>query len=224
MIFPIVNQQISTRVTAEELAFLNELIGNLMPEQDWAEPTLTLRTVFMKIAETAASKLAKSGQSKPEDLKRIQELENLLNTEKEVSIEESKRNEKYQSKIDELITAVSKLETRNLELETRNSELETLNSELGNEHTQVKEKALKLEKYAPVPNELRIILEPLSGGLLNLYAEKIRLRTKGDVSPGEILTTLFNRYVTKRETELPGFPFLVSKAEIIQLAKELEHE
>lgn len=217
MEFPITKNQVSTRFSDEELEVLNEVIGKLFPDQDFTDPTLTMRTLLFKIVETADLKLHKVGQSRPEDLQRIKELEILLNSEKEVTIEERKRNEEYQSKIDELITDYSKLEARNTELETALSGIST-------EHTEVKEKARNLEKYAPVPNEMRIIIEPLTSKVLALYAEKIRIRNKSEATPGEILTSLFNRYITKRETELPGFPFLVSKQEIANLAKELDNE
>lgn len=217
MKFPIETQQFAARLTNEDLTLINELIPELLPDRDLSDNSLTGREIITALAETASLKLRKMGQSQPADLQRITELENLLSTEKEVSAEESKRVLKYQSKIDELIAEFSQLEARNLELETELSGIST-------QHTEVSEKARTLEKYAPVPNEMRIIVEPLTAKVLALYAEKIRMKNKSDATPGEILTSLFNRYITKRETELPGFPFLVSKSEIITLSNETGNE
>lgn len=217
MKFPIETQQFAARLTNEDLTLINELIPELLPDRDLSDNSLTGREIMTALAETASLKLRKLGQSQPADLQRITELENLLSTEKEVSLE-------YNNRINKLQSAKSEIETRSTELAFRNAELETQLSGISNEHSQVTEKARTLEKYAPVPNEMRIIIEPLTAKVLALYAEKIRLKNKTEVTPGEILTSLFNRYITKRETELPGFPFLISKSEIITLSNETGNE
>ena len=217
MKFPIESQQFAARLTNEDLTFVNELIPELLPDRDLSDSTITGRELIMAMAETASLKLRKIGQSRPDDLTKIKERELMIqkitedfNTLQSRNIADGNELEARQTLIDELTLMVS---------EGRN-ELETVKTN----HSQVSEKARTLEKYAPVPNEMRILIEPLTAKVLALYAEKIRLKNKTEVTPGEILISLFNRYITKRETELPGFPFLVSKPEMIELAKEISNE
>lgn len=215
MRLPIENQQFAARLTAEDLTFVNELIPELLPDRDLADTTITGREIFMAMAETASLKLRKLNQPRPEDSQRINEL-----------IAEANRLS------EETVTFAQKLEGTKAKDRDRDQEIERLQNQvdqlteemagISTETAQVKENFLKLEKYVPAPNEMRLQLEPFTGSLLSLYAEKIRLRSKVETTAGNILTSLFNRYITKRETELPGFPFLISKQEIINLAKAVE--
>lgn len=224
MDYPLTQKQFAARLIEADFQLINDLIPELFPDRDLSDKSLTGREIVIALAETAAMKLTKIKASRPEDLDRIKELENQLSTEQDENEKLTKRLETYQSKIDELVPTVSKLETLNSELTARNTELETELSGISTEKTEVTEKVRTLEKYIPFKNEMRIIVEPLTLALLALYAEKVQRKTGRTVSTGEILTTLFTRYVTKRETELPGFPFLVSKQEIIELVKSLENE
>lgn len=215
---PITSQQFAARLTADDLVLLNELIPEIFPDIDLSvKDCLTGRQIVMALAERALAKVSKNKESKPEDLSKIAQLEthvqeitgqyNLLNEE----------NENLEGEIELKANKIAELEARILQLQNQLSGIET-------EATSVKEKAQKLEKYVPVPNEMRIVFQPLTLKVLLLYAEKIRLRQKIEITPGELLESLFNRYITKRETELPGFPFLISKQEIINLAKELQND
>lgn len=219
MEFPLKNPQLPARLTGEDLEFLNELIPELFPDRDLTnDKTLTGREVVMQLAETAALKLRKVKQSKPEDLSRINELESEL----EKAIKDlAAADENYNSLLSEKETTIKELSICNEELETLNVELTEQLSGISTEKNEVSEKVRTLEKYVPVPNEMRIVVDPLTLEVLNLYAEKIRTRQKVDINGGKILLTLFNRYITKQETQLPGFPFLVSRQEIAQLAKKI---
>lgn len=223
MDFPIKNKQVSTRLSDEELELLNEVILKLFPDQDFTDPTLTMRTLLVKIIETADLKLHKIGASKPEDLARIKQLETELKEGSEQNALLAEQNENLTGEIRLKAEKIKEFETRIQELEGLNDELTEQLSGISTEKNEVSEKVRTLEKYAPVPGEMRIIVDPLTLEVLNLYAEKIRTRQKVDITGGQILLTLFNRYVTKQETQLPGFPFLVSKQEIAELAKNLEN-
>ena len=71
-----------------------------------------------------------------------------------------------------------------------------------------------LAKFKPVENEMRLVLQPFTREVLTRYARKVSMLQKKDIQPGEVLTSLFNRYITKKETEIDGFPFVVSDAEL----------
>jgi hypothetical protein len=217
MKFPVENNQFAARLTGEDLTLLNELIPELLPDRDLTDSTITGREVFMAMAETASLKLRKVNQSKPDDLAKIEQL-----TAENAQMLKDKLQLNVQ--IETVKAQAQAHETEIVSLQELNDDLETRLGGLVSEHLQVSEKASNLQKYAPVPNEMRIVVEPLTSRLLSLYAEKIRLRTKTETTPGEILISLFNRYIVRRETELPGFPFLVSKQEIANLASELNNE
>ena len=214
MKIPIESQQFAARLTAEDLTLVNEIIPELLPDRDLSDTTITGREILMAMAETASLKLRKSTQSQPEDLKKIEALKEELSFitgkcekfDKELKAEKAGLAVNLQL-IDELTQMVAEYKTELYELQDDN--------------TAVKEKAAKLEVYKPVQNEMRIQLEPLTAAVLSMYAEKIRIKNKTEVQPGGILTSLFVRYITKRETELPGFPFLISKNEILTISKEL---
>lgn len=216
MEFPVTNKQISTRVTNDELEFINELIGKLFPDQDWSDPTLTMRTIFMRIAETADMKLTKTHQSRPEDTARLQELTAENNRLSEENVKLSQQVLQHSNTITQL----------KAEVEGYKSLVDQLNEEISGistEKTEVHEKVLKLEKYVPVTNEMRIIIEPLTAKLLALYVEKVSLRTKKEVIAGDVLTKLFTQYITRRYTEFPGWPFLITDNEIVEIAKSVQN-
>lgn len=212
---PITSQQFAARLTADDLVLLNELLPDLFPDIDLTvKDCLTGRQIVMALAERALAKVSKNKESKPEDLTRISQLETHVREIREQYELLQKESERESSENKQLIDKLTE------EIKTERGKLQNIETEA----TTVKEKAQKLEKYVPVPNEMRIVFQPLTLKVLLLYAEKIRLRQKIEITPGELLESLFNRYITKRETELPGFPFLISKQEIINLAKELQND
>jgi hypothetical protein len=217
MKFPIETNQFAARVTAEDLSLLNELIPELLPDRDLSDTTITGREIMMALAETASLKLRKSNQSQPEDLKKIEKLtaENIQVRELAEKAQRELAEEKAASGVDRQLID---------ELTTMLAENRTELTELQQDHSAVKEKAVKLEKYAPIPNEMRIVIPPLTMRLLSLYAEKLRFRRKSEVTPSEILSTLFLYYLVKRRTEFPEFPFLISEKEFINLKTDLENE
>lgn len=221
MEFPIINRQVSARLTAEELEFLNELISKLYVDQDMADPSVTLRSVFMRIAEVADSKLMKANHSKPEDLEKIKKLEkdgqDIYELYKQKCIENQDEIDKHQSEVEEILLKIKQLSERNEELET---ELSGISSE----KNEVSEKVRNLEKYVPVPHEMRIVVDPITFALLSLYAEKISRLSKKDITAAEILPKFFTQYITKRLTMFPGYPFLISDQEIIEVSKQAENE
>ena len=217
MKIPITANQFAARLSEEDLIFANEILSDLFPNRDLTDDSLTGRQIFMAIVEAASLKLLKKNASNPADLKMIEDLtasSNILSEENDKFINvlniKSARIQEHENEITRLQTVIDGL----------NNDV----SILSNDCHQIKESKEKLEKYVPVVNEMRIVLEPITSKLLALYAEKIRNRNKVETTPGEILTSLFVRYITKKETELPGFPFLVSKPEIVAIASELENE
>lgn len=217
MKIPIDVKQFAARLTDEDLTLVNELLPDLLPDRDLTDNTITGREIFMAMTEAASLKLLKKNASNPADLQKIEALDIKLRE----CIDESV---KYRN---DLSVANAKANAQDREIERLQSLVDSLTAELdgiSTENSQVKETAEKLKKYVPVPNEMRIVLEPMTSRLLALYAEKIRMRNKLETTPGEILTSLFVRYIIKRETELPGFPFLIGKPEIQTIARELADE
>ncbi|MDP3914371.1 MAG: hypothetical protein Q8R96_11630 [Bacteroidota bacterium] len=213
MKIPIESQQFAARLTSEDLTLINEILPELLPDRDLTDSTITGREILMAMAETASLKLRKQNQARPEDSEKINQFiaENNRLSEETVTLTRKLKEENEELAVNiQLIDQLTQLVA-----ETR-TEL----TELQQETEQIKEKASKLEKYVPVTNEMRIVLEPLTSKVLVLYAEKIRLKNRSEIQPGDILTSLFIRYITKRETEFPGFPFLISKQEIANLANE----
>jgi len=217
MKFPIENNQFAARLTGEDLILVNELVPDLLPDRDLTDTSITGREIFMAMAETASLKLRKINQSKPEDLKMIEDLTASL----------TRINEDRDIMINVLNIKTAKIQEHEQEIERLNDVINALNVELNGietENTVSKDRVLKLEKYVPVTNEMRIVLEPLTHKVLLLYAEKMQIRRMKEVTPGKILTTLFVYYLTKRLTEFPEFPFLISEKEFISLKKELDSE
>ena len=217
MKIPIVPNQFAARLSEEDLVFVNEILPDLFPNRDLADDSLTGRQIFMAIVEAASLKLLKKNASNPGDLQMIEDLTASANR-----LSEEKRELAHF-----LESADTQALAQSTEIERLQGVVKGLNDEIYGieiENTVSKDRVLKLEKYVPVVNEMRIVLEPLVNSVLNLYAEKLRLRTKDEITPGKILTSLFVRYITKRETEFPGFPFLITKAEVIELHKGLESE
>lgn len=224
MKFPIDNPQFSARLTAEDLTLVNELIPELLPDRDLTDNTITGREIFMQVFETAALKLRKIHASRPEDLQKIEQLESDLKLKTIVSDDLVLKSDSLKKEIERLEKFIAEKDNIIDGLKTEIALFKENLEGVQTENSQVKENFLKLEKYVPVPGEMRIVLEPFVNAALSLYAEKVRIRSKIEVTPGLILSSLFVRYITKQETEFPGFPFLISKQEIMALAKQLQNE
>ena len=209
MKYPITSVAFGGRLTPDDLELLNEGIPVILPDIDINDDkTLTGRVILMGAVEKAISNIVKNKTSLPEDQAKIREL-----TEYKNELEGLLGNEKE--------TSEAILQT-NKDLSESSSEKDQEIERLKGIIQELQGSASALEKYKPIENEMRIIAPPFSQQVLLAYARKASLLSKKEVRGGDILVSLFNRYITKREVELEGFPFYVSDAELKSIKESLK--
>ena len=194
----VVKKMFSARLRDDDIEIINEALPEIFPDDDISE--LKGRQIFRGAIEAAVRTTRKHKVSLPGDTEKIKGLEAGLKLEKQL------RDEAEQT-IQENQQTIQALEQEKAQLSTG---LQTSEG-----------KITDLEKYVPVENEMRLVFEPFPLAVKK-YAEKVSLRTKKEISPGEILISLFVRYITKKETELDGFPFLVSNKELQAILNSLK--
>lgn len=210
MKYPIDAVNFAGRLTPDDLTLLNEAIPMIVPESvDYNDDKqLTGRVVLMSAVERAVSNVKKATVSLPKDLQRIAELEEKLAEAKSSLTDLKSQIEAYDKTI----------EQNSLKIQEQADQLENLRiqaSESG-------QKAAKLEQFKPGENEMRIELQPFTKEVLIRYARKASAMAKKEVRPGDVLTSLFNRYITSADVELDGFPLLIKKSELKTIAENLK--
>ncbi len=205
MKFPLETIQFAARLINDDLELLNEAIPEILPDADLKDDkALTGRAILMGAVEAAVSKITRNKKSLPEDLEKIKVLEAQI-------IEMGKAVQDHSILNGNLKELTDELTARNQVIEELENRISELTGSVGH-----------LEKYKPVENEMRIVVQPFTLKALILYAQKVSKKVGKEVQPGTVLTSLFNRYVTKRETEFDGFPFVLSETELINIKESLK--
>lgn len=195
----VVKKMFSARLRDDDIEIINEALPEIFPDDDISE--LKGRQIFRGAIEAAVRTTRKHKVSLPGDTEKIKGLEAGLKLEKQLRDEAEQTIRENQQTIQALEQDKARLSTG---LQTSEG------------------KITDLEKYVPVENEMRLVFEPFPLAVLKKYAEKVSSRTKKEIPPGEILISLFVRYITKKETELDGFPFLVSNKELQAILDSLK--
>ncbi|MHA7109254.1 hypothetical protein ACRTDU_03960 [Sunxiuqinia elliptica] len=198
----VVKQQFAARLRDDDQQIINEALPEIFPDHELSE--LTGREILRGSVENAVRTINKLKTSLPADLEKIKVLEQQV---KDLMEENEKLLDVQLEKI--------KLEEQVQELSDEVQNLRIQASENG-------EKAANLEKYKPVDNEMRIIVEPFTMKALVAYARKVSLKSGKEVQPGKVLTSLFNYYITTREVEFDGFPFLLTNADLRNIKESLK--
>lgn len=196
----------TTRLADEEHQMLKDSLIDILPEIPVDD--LNNRKIMVRLIELSTTKVKLQSKSQPKDLERIQELEKQLKESNE--------------QIDSFKAAAESLKEYNEEYQ---SKVQELNDEIQNLRLQASEngqKAASLEKYKPGQNEMRLDLPPLTKEVLICYARKVSKATGKEIQPGELLISLFNRYITSQDVELDGFPLIIRKSEIKAINESLK--
>ena len=202
----IIKQQFSARLREDDIEIITEALPDIFPDKELE--SLSGREILRGAVEKAVMTVSKTNKSRPEDVQKIADLE------KEVAGFKTVVEGKAE-KIADLQTEVfGKLD----EIVNLQSEIEQLKSLLSEKEGAVK----TLERYKPIPNEIRGQLPELTKVLLVSYARKVSTIRKQEIRPFDVLVSLFNRYITKKEVELPGFPFVISDSEIRKAKAEID--
>ena len=152
--------------------------------------------------------VSKTNKPRPEDVQKIADLEKEITGLKTVVEEKGGDIMRLHTELNEKTGKIANLQ----------SEIERLESLLSEKEGAVK----TLERFKPIPNEIRGQLPELTKVLLVSYARKVSTIRKQEIRPFDVLVSLFNRYITKKEVELPGFPFVISDLEIRKAKAEID--
>lgn len=211
MKYPVESVNFAGRLVQDDLTLLNEAIPLIVPEsvEITDDKALTGRVILMSAVEKAVGNVKRNKVSLPGDLERIAELE-----------AELKKVNKLASDLDQQLADKEQAFNLNaIKLEEHAEEIESLRIQ-ASENGQ---KAATLEKYKPVENEMRLVLPPFTKELLVRYARKVSKKGGKEIQPGDLLISLFNRYITSHEVELDGFPLLISKTEMKTIHEQLKN-
>ncbi len=199
--------QFSARLIPDDLTLINSVIPQLLPDRDLSED-IAARDIMMVAFEKSASKLKKENQSNPADQQKIIDLKAEVDRLKSENDEKGKEVLRLQNELSERLDKES----------ISQAAIESLENIINETEGRLK----NLERFKPIPNELRGQLPELTKVLLVMYARKVSAIKKQEIRPFDVLISLFNRYITKKEVELPGFPFVISDSEIRKAKAEID--
>lgn len=198
----VVKQQFAARLRDDDQQIINEALPEIFPDHELSE--LTGREILRGSVENAVRTINKLKTSLPADLEKIKILQG--------DIEKLKKELENKADLNEHLERLSS------KLIEKNSFIEELEQRISDLTGSVDD----LEKYKPVDNEMRIIVEPFTMKALVAYARKVSLKSGKEVQPGKVLTSLFNYYITFREVEFDGFPFLLTNADLRNIKESLK--
>ena len=205
MKYPIESIQFAARLIPDDLVLLNEAVPQILPDIDLKDDkAVTGRAILMGAVETAVSKIAKNKTSLPEDTQKIKVLEGII--------------EDLEKALQKQAILTSEVERLTGETEAKDQVIEDLGEEISNLTGSVD----SLQKYKPVDNEMRIVVEPFTLKALIHYARRVSKKTAKEIQPGKVLTSLFNYYITKREVEFDGFPFVLTPSDLRNIKESLK--
>jgi predicted nuclease with TOPRIM domain len=202
----IIKQQFSARLREDDIEIITEALPDIFPEKEL--DSLSGREILRGAVEKAVMTISKTNKSRPEDVQKIADLKTEV-TELHTQLEE---------KDGEIKGLKAEVSGKSGEIANIQSEIERLEGIISEKDGTVK----KLEQYKPIPNEIRGQLPELTKVLLVSYARKVSTIRKQEIRPFDVLVSLFNRYITKKEVELPGFPFVISDSEIRKAKAEID--
>lgn len=198
-----IGSQFSARLRDDDQQLVNEALPDLFPDIDLESTDIAGREILVKAVTKAVSVVQKQKPvSLESDLTKIKELEAEI---LRLSPLEQQLQEQFQKTLDAEKKYLDCKDELDREIQSGSVIAEQLEG---------------LKRFKPVPNELRIVVEPFSLEVLKRYARKVSVLLKQEIRPGDVLISLFNRYITKKEVELDGFPFVISDSELRKIKQE----
>ena len=202
----IIKQQFSARLREDDIEIITEALPDIFPDKELE--SLSGREILRGAVEKAVMTVSKTNKSRPEDVQKIADLEQEIAGLKTV----------VEEKAGDIMGLHTELNEKTGEIAKLQEEIERLESLLSEKEGTVK----NLERFKPIPNEIRGQLPELTKLILISYARKVSAIKKQEIRPFDVLVSLFNRYITKKEVELPGFPFVISDTEIRKAKAEID--